>query len=365
MSANLPAPLGDFSSSGLNALGGHEGEEAAARPRETITAAQKAAIIIAALGPESAPHILQGASETTIRQFARAMSGLWKISPEVLEETIDEFTRELGADTSVKGGAAEARKVLKQLLDDDSVSRIMDDVNVSGGRTLWEKLSNSSDQALAGFLRHEHPQTATVVLSKMRSEKAARILERLDPDFAQIIVLRLARVPRLDSEVMEVMSEVITRDFLAVIQREQATRRPADVIGSMMNNVSTEARARLLEQLEQEKPALARQVQKAMFTFANVAERVEGRDATVIMKGVEEKTLMVALKYAEQNAPRVVDFFMMNISKRLAQRLQGELAGYPPVKPRDGEAAQVEIVNLIRELAKTNEITLLDLDEEE
>lgn len=330
-----------------------------------LSLADKAAIIIAALGPEAAPHVLQGMGETTIRRFAQAMSGLWRISPELLQQTISDFTEELGAHQEIKGGASEARRILQQLLDDDSVSRIMDDVDVAGGRTLWEKLSNSSDQALAGFLRHEHPQTAAVVLSKMRSDKAARILERLDPEFAQIIVLRLARVPRLDSEVMDLITAVIQREFLSVMQREQATRRPADVIGAMMNSVSSGARARLLQQLEQEKPKLARQVQKVMFTFADLSTRVDPRDAGILMKGVDEKVLIMALKLAETNAPRVVDFFMTNISKRLAQRLEAEIKAHPEVNMRDGEAAQGQIVTAAREMAKAGELKLAEIEDEE
>ncbi|MGF1659851.1 MAG: flagellar motor switch protein FliG [Rubrimonas sp.] len=365
MSANLPVAAGRDPGVAPPDHRAHDKSALADNLEVSLSLADKAAIIMAALGPEAAPHVLQGVSETTMRRFAQAMSGMWRISPELLDKTIADFTDELGANREIKGGAGEARRILRELLDDDSVSRIMDDVDAGGGRTLWEKLSNSSDQALAGFLRHEHPQTATVVLSKMRSDKAARILERLDPEFAQVIVLRLARVPRLDSEVMEILKDVITREFLAVMQREQATRRPADVIGSMMNNVSASNRARLLQQLEQEKPKLARQVQKVMFTFADLSERVEARDAGLLLKAVDEPTMLKALRFAESNAPRVIDFFLSNLSKRLAQRLEGEIKQIGDVSPRDGEAAQTEVVRVARELAQQGELKLVEVEEEE
>ncbi len=374
MADNLPAPTTppkppQLSAAEIEALEkagrGDLAHPGGARTIADLTPAEKAAVIISALGPESAPHVLQGMGETTIRRFAQAMSGLWEISPEVLERTVSEFVAELGTHGEVRGGAAEARRILREVLDADSVSRIMDDVDMTGGRTLWEKLSNSSDQALTGFLRHEHPQTVAVVLSKMRSDKSARILERLEPDFAQIVVLRLARVPRLDSEVMELMREVITQEFLAVMQREQATRRPADVIGSMLSNVTSSSRSRLMEQLEAEKPKLAKQVQKVMFTFADISERVEAKDAGLLLKAVDEPTMTMALKMATHNAPRVIDFFMNNISKRLAQRLEGEIEMAGDVKARDGEAAQAEVVRQARELARTGELKLVEADEEE
>lgn len=369
MTANLPAPArpaGPPAAQPGAAPQAAPGAEAAADAvRDAgLLPADKATIIMAALGPDIAPLVLQGMNEGAIRRFAQAMSRLNRVSPEVLDHVVMEFVRELGGDNAVKGGIGETRKILSNLLDKDSVSRIMDDVDL-GGRTLWEKLSNCSDQALAGFLRHEHPQTAAVVLSKMRSDKAARILERLDPEFAQIIVLRLARVPRLDAEVVAILKEVIGRDFLSVMQREQATRRPADVIGSMMTNVSSANRARLLKHLEAERPKLARQVQKVMFTYADLVERLDPKDVGTLLKGVEEATLLMAVKMAETNAPRVTNFFMNNLPKRMAQRLLGEVQQLGEVKPKEGEAAQAEVVRVARELAAAGEITLIESDEEE
>jgi flagellar motor switch protein FliG len=158
---------------------------------------------------------------------------------------------------------------------------------------------------------------------------------------------------------------VIQKEFLSVMQREQATRRPADVIGSMMNNVSSTARARLLEMLEQEKPKLARQVQKVMFTFADIPDRVTAKDAGLVLKAVEEPTMMVALKMAEHNGPRVIDFFLGNISRRLSQRLEAEIKQHPEVTPRDGEAAQAEVVMAIREMAKNEELKLNEVEDDE
>jgi flagellar motor switch protein FliG len=359
MSMNLPMRVAP------NLAQKPETDEEVEQNLRLLSKTEKAAIIIAALGAEAAPHIFQGMSETTMRRFAEAMSKLGAVTPKLLEKTIDEFNRELGARNKVPVGATEARRFLSELLDDDSVSRIMDDVGLGTGRTIWERLSNSSDQALATFLRHEHPQTAALILSKIRAEKAARVLERLEPAFAQIIVLRLARVPRLDSEVMDLLNEVIQREFLAVMQREQATRRPADVIGSMMNNVSNNKRGPLMEQLEKEKPKLAKQVQKILFGFADIATRVDPRDAASLARAVDERTMILALKFAESNAPKTVEFILGNISKRLAQRLEQEIKQQPDVLPREGEAAQAAVVASVRELSKNGELRMLDGSEED
>jgi flagellar motor switch protein FliG len=102
-----------------------------------------------------------------------------------------------------------------------------------------------------------------------------------------------------------------------------------------------------------------------MFTFADIADRVEPRDASLLLKAVDEPTVMRALKFAEHNAPKVLDFFMANLSKRLAQRLEGDLKLLGDVTPRDGEAAQAEVVRMVRELSQAGEIKVLEAEEEE
>ncbi|MFN3613627.1 MAG: FliG C-terminal domain-containing protein [Rubrimonas sp.] len=362
MSPNLPAaqPGAIHPDAGTPQLFGGDAVDG-----RKLTSAEKAAIIIAALGAEAAPSIFQGVGESTIRRFAESMTKLGHVTPELLERTIEEFNRELGGSNKLRVGSAEARRFLSGLLDDDSVSRIMDDVGLSNSRTLWERLSNSSDQALAGFLRHEHPQTVAVILSKLRSEKAARVLERLDPAFAQVIVLRLSRVPRLDSQVMDLVMEVIQREFIAVMQREQATRRPADVIGSVMNNVPNAKRGKLMEQLEQQQPKIAKQVQKILFSFADIPARVDPRDAAVLMRAVDDRTMLLALKFAQINAPKVIDFVLNNISKRLSQRMETDLKQHAEIQAREGEAAQQAVVSAVRDLAKTGDLRMLDAEEED
>lgn len=324
--------------------------------------ALKAAILITALGPEAAGLILGGMNEANIRQFAIAISKIERIPPGLLEATIFEFFDELGDDATIRGGADKARAFIGEVLDDASVARIMEDVEIGGGASLWEELSASSDRALASFLQGEHPQTGAVILSEMRTDKAARILELLEPEHAQIIVLRLSRIPRVDLDVIELVQDVIARNFLSAMRREKSSRKPADLIGSLLNNISGSVRDKFIENLEAEKPTLAQEVMRVMFTFGDITSRLEVRDVTLLVRNVEEPVLMTALKAGEENYPNTVEFILGNLSKRLSERLVEDLAAMRDVKRRDGEIAQMEVVKAVQTLAQKGEIKLVEMD---
>ena len=197
-------------------------------------------------------------------------------------------------------------------------------------------------------------------MSELRADKAAAVLERLDQEFAHQTIMRLSRVPTLDSNVAEMVERVIARDFLSAIQRTKRSRRPADLIAGLMNNLGAQAREHFLGYLDQEKPALHKEVLKTMFTFNDIRHRVEARDVAIILKEVEEPIILTALKWGRAQNNASVDFILENISKRLSERLAEDLDAMPDVTQRDGEAAHQELVRVIQEMAKTAKIQLIE-----
>jgi flagellar motor switch protein FliG len=321
---------------------------------------EKAAIILAAIGPETASPFLKDLNEATLTRCAKAISELDRIPEELLDAIIAEFLLSIGREEEVMGGLSTARRLLAEVLDEAAIEKIMFDVEGGDSRGAWKKLNDISVSALTAFIRGEHPQTAAVILSELRPDKAAGVIERLDPEFAQLTIMRLSHVPSLDQRVSDMIEDVIARDFLNALQRTKRARRPADIIANLMNNLGSDSREKFIAHLEDQKPALAKEVLRVMFTFADIRHRVEPREVSVITKEVEEPVLMQALKSAQAAKNPSAEFILSNISKRMAERFNEDLAAMPEVPARDGEAAQQEVVRVIQELAKTGKIRLIE-----
>lgn len=331
------------------------------RPRglEDLTRGQKAAIILAALGPDLSAAILRDLGEANVRRFARIVATMGVIPAGMLEAVATEFLAELGGAQDVNGGLAATRRFLEGALDRETYERIMEDLQGMTATTVWDRLGKAPVGPLANFIAGEHPQVGAVVLSRLRADRAARVLERLPASIAQTIVLRMKSVPRIDIAVMEVVRTVIEDEFLSVMQREQATKKPAVLLAGLMNHVSGAAREQFLKDLENDEPEFAAEVQRVMFTFADITARLNPRDVSAITRGIEEETLMTALKTGMETAPQVVEFILGNLSKRLSERMAEDLEAMmaPPLK--EGEAAQAEIVKVIQELSRKGEIKLV------
>ena len=331
-----------------------------AQQRRTLAPIEKAAIILAAIGPELAADFLKGMSEANLTRTATAISRLDRVPSDLLDSIIAEFLLSIGTPEEVSGGFQTARRLLSEVLDDAAIEKIMFDVEGGDTRGAWKKLNDCSPSALAAFIGAEHPQTAAVILAELRADKAAGVIERLDQEFAQQTVLRLARVPSLDQRVSDMVEDVIARDFLSALQRTRRSRKPADLIAGLMNNLSSETRDKFLAHLGEQKPALAAEVQKTMFTFGDIRHRVEARDIATIMKSVDEAALTVALKSAAAQRIAAAEFILANIPKRLADRLREDIEAMREVSPREGDEAQQAVVRQIQDMAKAGQIRLIE-----
>jgi len=328
------------------------------------TPAEKAAIILSILEPTDAAELLKSFDQSSLLVFARVISSLKPVPSNIMTNVVNEFLTALGEENNVRGGEEQVRKLLSGFLDDAQIDEILSDIAGKDVRSVWERLGDAPNAKAAGFLQLEHPQTVAIVLSKIRPDKAARILEEMERTFAQSAVLRLSRVPNLDPVVMRKVESVIEKDFLSAMSRQSGSVKPSELIGDLMNNVSGAARDEFLENLGEANQELQLEVLRVMFTFADIASRVEGRDVAKIVKAVEEEQLMIALKYAQETGNQSFDFIMANLSKRLAERMSEDVEAMDSVKASDGETAHMAITNIIQKMSKMGEIKLIEIEPE-
>ncbi len=361
MSGALQVP--DLSSSRKGA-GGRKLQQL--RPGD-LTAPQKAALVIAALGPESAGPIIERVDDKHLRAFARAYSHLQTVPQAALRIVVEEFVGRLSTEEGddIKGGAEETREFLSQFIGSDDIVRLMDGINLPGAGSVWEKLDRASDEGLATYLENQNPQVSAVVLSKINTEKASRILDILEEDAAKKIITRLAKAMQIKPDVLQVLSDTIERDFLTVQTDEPESRNPGEMIGAMMNNIMSEKRENLMSFIADNVPDILSDVRKALLTFQDIPERVPAKAVPMAVKEIDLNVFLQAAKFGRQNAPSSVDFIFENISQRMRKQYEEEMESLKPVPVKEAEAAQAAFMTIVRKLAASGDIELNDIEIEE
>ncbi|MGB1547403.1 MAG: flagellar motor switch protein FliG, partial [Alphaproteobacteria bacterium] len=160
---------------------------------QSVSGQQKAAILMMSLSEEQASGMFSLMDDEEIKDISQAMANLGNVSSTVIERLFNEFISQMSATGSLVGSYDSAERFLTKALGKDRVDGIMDDIRGPAGRTMWDKLGNVSEEVLANYLKNEYPQTVAVVLSKIRSDHAARVLAILPEEFAMEVVLRMLR----------------------------------------------------------------------------------------------------------------------------------------------------------------------------
>jgi flagellar motor switch protein FliG len=327
---------------------------------KNLTGPDKAAILMLALGDEHAASLFDLMDEEEIRELSQAMAALGTVDAGVIERLFVEFTDQVSATGSVVGSMESTERLLSKVLGEDRVNIIMEEIRGPAGRTMWDKLGNVNETVLANYLKNESPQTVAVVLSKIRPDHAAAVLQHLPEGMSLEVINRMLRMESVQREILDDIERTLRVEFMSNVART-ARRDPHELVAEIFNSFDRPTEQKMLGELEERNKESAERIKSLMFTFDDLAQ-LDPASCQTLLRKVDKAKLVVALKGASEE---LRDFFFSNMSERGGKLLREELSEMGPVKLRDVDEAQTTIVNSAKELAASGEIMLSDDKDDE
>jgi flagellar motor switch protein FliG len=325
-----------------------------------LNGAQKAAILMLAIGEEQSGRLFALMHEDEIKEISAAMAQLGSVRADLIERLCADFSESIGGIGNLVGSFDSTERMLQRALPRDRVQQIMEEIRGPAGRTMWDKLGNVSEAVLANYLKNEYPQTVAVVLSKVKPDHAARVLALLPESFAMEVVMRMLRMESVQKDVLDGVERTLRAEFMSNLAR--STRRDShEMMAEIFNNLDRQSEARFLAALEDRNRESAERIKALMFTFEDL-QRLGGPAIQVLLRSVEKEKLPIALKGASE---KLRDLFLANMSERAARLLREEIENLGPVKLRDVDEAQTSVVAVAKELAAQGQIEIGEGSEEE
>lgn len=326
----------------------------------SLSGPQKAAVLMMALGEESAAKLFALMHEDEIKEVSSAMATLGPVSSSIVERLCHEFASQMSAAGNLVGSFESTERLLAKTLPKERVTQIMEEIRGPAGRTMWDKLGNVNEAVLANYLKNEYPQTVALVLSRVRADHAAKVLQLLPEPFAMEVVMRMLRMESVQKDVLEGVERTLRSEFMSNLARTQ--RRDAhEIMADIFNNLDRAAEGRFLTALEERNREAAERIKSLMFTFDDLV-RVNGAGIQVILRAVEKEKLALALKGGSET---IRELFFKNLSERAGKMLREDIEALGPVRLKDVEEAQATIVATAKDLAAAGQIMLSDGREEE
>ncbi|WP_245884313.1 flagellar motor switch protein FliG [Hartmannibacter diazotrophicus] len=314
---------------------------------------EKAAVIMLALGEKFGAPIWGLMDESEVKAISIAMSRIGPITPKMLDELLVEFVTSVSSTGALTGNLDTTERLLSSVLPPEKVSSIMEEIRGPAGRNMWEKLSNVHENVLANYLKNEYPQTVAVVLSKIRSEHAAKVLSILPEEFALEVVNRMLRMEAVQKDILDKVEQTLRIEFMSNLSTTQR-RDSHELMAEIFNKFDRTTEARFLTALEDENRDSADRIKTLMFTFDDLG-KLDAASIQTMLRSVEKDKLALALKGANDT---VRDFFFQNMSTRAAALLKEDMEALGPVRLRDVDEAQSSMINTAKDLAARGEIMI-------
>jgi len=279
------------------------------------------------------------------------------MSAEVAEAVLEEgYQMMVAHNYVVKGGVEYARKVLLNAYGPDQGRRLLDRLMKAIGNesASFDALQKADPQQLAKFIHKEHPQTIAVVLSHLSSSQAAALLQSLPAELRADVSLRMAHLERISPEIVSRIAAIIGQKIRALGEFSREAYGGVRAVAEMFNRLDSTMSKEILDSIEKADASVNEQVRHLMFVFEDLLLLDMGGIKEVLTR-VDRKILTVALKGTSE---QLRTKFLECMSQRGAEMLREDMDALGPVKVKEVEAAQQQIIAVVRQLEAEGVVSL-------
>lgn len=325
-----------------------------ANRRPPLTGPEKAAIFLALVGEELATALAGDLQEKELVMLRQGVHRMAQIGPDDIEEVFEDACRYLKkANLFAEGTNDYLQRVLSKAMGPEKAAAVL-------GRIFQEESDESygidalhemDAKTLAQFLRDEHPQTVAFVLSHLYPAHAGEIFSLMPDDKQSEVAYRITRLGITSPGAIEEVSKVLRNEIRQVQGKHVGGIRPVAEILNFVDNATEE---RVMSGLNEFEPELANNIRQLMFTFEDLG-KLDDQSMQALVREVEKDKWVMALRTASPNLKKKI---FGNMSERAGALLKEEIESMGPVRLRDVETAQRDIIDLARRLETEGKIYL-------
>jgi flagellar motor switch protein FliG len=319
---------------------------------------RKAAQFLVILGKEEAAKVLRHLAPEEVEGIALEIARIEHIESREASKILEEFgyireTRDLIA----VGGLEKAKEMLLASLPPEKAERILEKVHREMAPPPFSFLQDIDIHQATAIVREESPPVVSLILAHLEPRVAARIFAALDADAQREVALRIAKMGKVDPEVVRRAEEALRRKVRSqgrVVTREIDGRDALTRILRFMDPAKEQA---ILEGLD---PNTAADIRKQLYTIDMVL-RIPDKELQAVLRDYADREIALMLKACEEP---VRDRILGAVSERRRDFIRLEMDGLGEVRRKDAETAVGDFLGYLQLLEQKGELTIVRDTEE-
>ena len=324
---------------------------------ESISGVRKAAMLLVVLGEQASAELLQQLSEEDVQKVSREVAKITAISAEQAESVLGDFHHiSTAGDYVARGGIDFARKLLMTAFSPDVARRLLDRLTKALGAEAasFDAIQKADPGQLAKFIHNEHPQTIALVLSHLNQTQAAALLTSLPSQMRADVALRMASLDQISPEVIMKIASVIGQKLKTLGEFSRESYGGVRAVAEILNRLDSTSTREILTHIDQQDTNLAETIRHLMFVFEDLL-LIDPVGLKEVLAKVDRKILTVALKGTSEQLRNQI---LGSMSQRGADMLREDMEALGPIKIKEVEAAQQQIIAIVRQLESEGVVSL-------
>ncbi|TVR30191.1 MAG: flagellar motor switch protein FliG [Spirochaetaceae bacterium] len=322
---------------------------------------KKVARFLMAVGKDEAAVILRHLDESEIEAVLREITAVSRLGREEAGEILAEFGRAVRQRRlEPQGGADVAHQMLEQAFGSDVAEKIFSRVVPQPAARAFAFLEDLEPQQLMVIAKEESPAAIALILAHLTPASASEVISRLSDEVRQEVLLRIARMQRVDNEVLsrveESLREKIRSHGRVVTQEVDGMATLARILRTMGAAEGGE----VMRALRQEEPDIYDEIQDRLFTIETLL-LIEDTDLQRVLRDFSDRDIAVILKGKSEDIRAKV---LRNVSERRRSIIADEYAHLGPLPRTDVDRASSEFIDYLRRLEDSGELLVRHQDEE-
>jgi flagellar motor switch protein FliG len=320
-----------------------------------LSGSERAAVLLMSLGEQDAAAVLKLMDPREVERVGTAMAALGGVSAEQIADVMDHFAQAVDAQSPLGVNAHEyIRKMITNAVGGKRAESLIDRILHRGRSKGLEALKWMPTKAIAEMLANEHPQINAIVLAHLDAAQAAEILKPLAPELRNEIVHRIAVLGDIQESALAELDRLMSKRSDSETAQRTASVGGTKTAADMINALDKGAEEHVLSYLREIDADMTQRIEELMFSF-EVLLGIDDRAVQSILREVTNDMLIVALKGADAE---IQEKIFKNMSKRASEMLREDMALKGPVRVSEVEAAQKEILAVVRRMVDEGAIVL-------
>ncbi len=321
---------------------------------------RRVAKFLVVIGIDEAAKILPHLTEEQTEKIIPEIAAVRYVSPEDAKAVIEEF-QSLLTRAREAGGVDTARTILTKVYGSQKANEVLAKVVRHPEGKPFDYLSDANAERIGILLDGESPSIQALVLSQIEPQKAAKVINRMEPAIKTDVIMRLAKMKPVSPGTIEQLNKSLHEKMMTQNTENSQNLDGRSALAQILKRMDPAAEYSIIATLSSENPELGADLRRRLFTEEDVIN-CDDRYMQEKLHDMTDADLVILLR-GKSDAFR--NKILQNVSKNRAQIICDEEILKEHILRSDSERLTSQFYADLRRAWEVGELIVKGRDDEE